>query len=66
VGKGCVFCAGTGEVLPPPATGRSGVGRRSEGERKKYNHPQQYIICAFFSIIYYDQRTSIEREVMNN
>jgi len=30
VGKGCVFCAGTGEVLPPPATGMSGVGRRSD------------------------------------
>ena len=32
VGKGCVFCAGTGEVLPSTATGMCGVGSRGKEE----------------------------------
>ena len=31
--EGCVLCAGTGEVLPPPATGMR--GRRSIGRERK-------------------------------
>ena len=31
--EGCVLCAGTGEVLPPPATGMK--GRRSIGRERK-------------------------------
>ena len=34
MGKGCVFCAGTGEVLPPPVAGMRGARVYRKGEER--------------------------------
>ena len=46
MGKGCVFCAGTGEVLSSTATGMCGVGSRGK-EEIRLSVVLQYMQCCF-------------------